>query len=132
MNVVALVGRLCADPEIRDVGTDKKVCEFRIAVNRTFKRDEADFFNIITWNKQAEIAHKYLNKGSQVGVYGRVEIQKWQDKEGNNRYTTNIIANDLDLLGSKKDTGNTATEKTTTKSTNDTVDSIDDDDLPFM
>lgn len=135
MNKVMLLGRLTKDPELQKVAGDISLCKFGLAVNKRFKKEgqtDADFFNVLVWNKQADISQKYLNKGSLVCLVGRIEIDKWQDKEGNNRYTTNIIADEVHFAGSNSNTspetidtsvGNTSEKKNTNNHL--------DDDLPF-
>ena len=126
MNKVLLIGRLTRDVELQEIGNDNKIGKFGLAVNRRFKKEgqEVDFFDVIAWNKTAELCSKYLTNGSQVGISGRIEIDKWQDKEGNNRYKTNIIGEEIEFLGSKsdQDTPTTKKESKTKEST---------DDLPF-
>ncbi len=97
MNNVVLVGRLTKDPELRYAG-DKAVCNFTLAVDRPFKKDEADFIRIVTWGKQAENSEKYLRKGSQCAIQGSIQTGSYTDKNGNKRYTTDIMANRVEFL----------------------------------
>ena len=82
MNVVTLIGNLATDVELRDVGEDRQVATFLLAVNRPGK-DEADFVRISTWNKQAELCAQYLAKGRKVGIDGRLRSSSWEDSDGN-------------------------------------------------
>lgn len=130
MNKVILLGRLTVDPELKTVGNDAQVCKFGLAVNRRFKKEnqEADFFNVITWNKQAEHCNKYLTKGALIALVGRIEIDKWQDSDGNNRYTTNIVAEEVHFTGKPVTSDNTGKQE----SKNDNKKSKSDDDgFPF-
>jgi len=106
MNKLILVGHLCRDPESKFVN-DKQVVNFTLAVQRSFKSKdgtrEADFVNIVIWGKTAEIAEKFLNKGSQCGLIGRLQIRSYEAKDGTKRYVSEMIAYELELIGNKKD-----------------------------
>jgi single-strand DNA-binding protein len=102
-----MIGRLTKDPEQRVTASGTPVTSFTLAVNRKFSKDsdrQADFFNIVAWQKSAEFAYKYFKKGQQIAVVGRLENRSWEDKEGNKRISTEIIAEDFDFADSKKDT----------------------------
>lgn len=101
MNQVILIGRVVADPELKFTKTGKAVANMRIAVNRTFDRETADFFKVTIWGKQAEAAATYLKKGAQCAISGRVEINQYEDRDGNARYSTDIIAQEVEFLGGK-------------------------------
>jgi len=105
MNKIILMGRLVVDPETREVG-DHKICEFRIAVNRKFKKDEADFITINAWNKTGEFISEYFSKGSMIAVSGRLEMQTWKDDQDNFKSRTIVIADDVYFTGSKNDNEN--------------------------
>lgn len=102
MNQVILIGRLTADPELRfAASTGRAVTNFRLAVNRPFsKENKTDFFRVVVWGKQAEAVAKYLRKGSQCAVNGSVQIEQYTDRDGNTRYSTDIVANQVEFLGS--------------------------------
>ena len=102
INIVALVGRLVRDPESREVG-EHRVCEFSIAVDRQFKKDETDFLRIVCWNKTADFVQTYLTKGRQVAVSGRLEQSRWEDKDGNKRDTVKVVAENVQAIGGIKD-----------------------------
>ena len=107
MNKIIMIGRICKEIELRTTSTGTPVTSFTLAVNRKFSKDgdrQADFFNIVAWQKSAEFAYKYFKKGQQVAVVGRLENRSWEDKEGNKRVSTEIIAEDFDFADSKKDT----------------------------
>ena len=85
MNVVALIGNLATDIELRDVPPDRKVATFLLAVDRPARDAGADFFRVSTWNRQAEVCDEYLSKGSKVGVDGRLRSRSWEDEDGKRR-----------------------------------------------
>lgn len=97
MNSVALIGRLTKDPETTYMPSGNSVCKFTLAVNRLGKYD-ADFIRIVTWNKVAENCNKYLAKGSQVGIQGRIQTGSYKNKDGQTVYTTDVIANNVEFL----------------------------------
>lgn len=105
MNRVMLIGRLTAKPELRYTASNVPFARFTLAVNRTFSNGngerETDFLNIIIWRKQAENVCNYLNKGSLVSVEGRIQTGSYDDKDGNKRYTTDIVADSVQFLESK-------------------------------
>lgn len=103
MNKVMLVGRLTKMPELREV-KDKKVCEFTIATNRVNGKD-ADFINCVAWNSQAENLCKYQVKGNIIGVIGELRIDNYEI-EGNKRYKTYVMVNNIEFLESKKEKTN--------------------------
>lgn len=105
MNCVQLIGRLTRDPETRYSG-ETAVCHFTLAVNRQRGRDgeqQADFIRIVAFGKQAETVERYLSKGRQVAVNGRIQTGSYKDKEGRTVYTTNVIANNVEFLGGKSE-----------------------------
>jgi len=105
MNRVTLVGRLTAKPELRYTGSNLPYARFTIAVNRTFRNNEgqteADFINVIVWRKQAENVCNFLDKGRLVSVDGRLQTGSYTDKDGNRRYTTDVVADSVQFLESK-------------------------------
>ena len=103
MNKVMLVGRLTKMPELKEV-RDKKVCEFTIATNRINGQD-ADFINCVAWNSQAENLCKYQVKGNIIGVIGELRIDNYEI-EGNKRYKTYVMVNNIEFLESKKEKTN--------------------------
>lgn len=105
MNCVQLIGRLTKDPETRYSG-ETAVCHFTLAVNRQRGRDgeqQADFIRIVAFGKQAETVERYLSKGRQVAVNGRIQTGSYKDKEGRTVYTTDVIANNVEFLGGKSE-----------------------------
>lgn len=107
MNKVVLMGRLTRDPEVRY--TQQKnacVCQFTLAVNRRFAKEgeqQADFINIVAWNKTAEFCSKYFTKGQQVGIIGRMQTRNYDDKNGKKVYVTEVVAEEAYFADSKKD-----------------------------
>lgn len=112
LNKVIIIGNLAADPELRTTTSGKSVCNFRIATNRIWKnvsgqqQKETEFHTVIAWGRLAEITSQYLTKGSLAMIEGRLRTRSWQDKSGNKRYTTEIIADNLQMgpkgIGGKK------------------------------
>ena len=128
MNKVILMGRLTKDPEVRYTQTtNTMVTSFTLAVNRRFVKQgeerQADFINIVAWNKTAEFVSKYFSKGQQVGVIGRIQTRNYDDEQGVKHYITEAIAEEVYFAGEKKE-----------KAQNDTTDDFEIanlDDLPF-
>lgn len=108
VNNVVLIGRLTKDPEIRYTATtNAMVASFTLAVERRFARQgeerQADFIPIVVWNKSAEFASKYFKKGMQVSVVGRIQTRSWDDPNGQKRYATEVIAEELGFADSKRE-----------------------------
>ena len=106
-NKVQLIGNLGADPEIINLNDGKKIAKFSIATTDRYKNKQGEqvsdtqWHNVVAWNKTAEIIEKYITKGNQVGIEGKLTTRKWEDKEGNNRYTTEVVCSELLMLGAK-------------------------------
>ena len=107
MNKVFLIGRLTRDPELRYTGSNTAVATFSLAVNRNFANQngerEADFINIVVWRKQAENVKNYLSQGSQVAIDGRIQTRSYDDNNGQKRYVTEVVADNVEFLGSASD-----------------------------
>ena len=107
LNKVILIGNLGADPEIRYTPSGTAVANFRIATSETrtnkegTKETKTEWHRIVTFGKLAEICGEYLSKGKQVYIEGKIQTRAWDDKEGNKKYTTEIIANAMQMLGAK-------------------------------
>lgn len=117
VNKVLLIGNLGKDPDIRYMPNGDAVANFSIATTDTWKdkqgqkQERTEWHNIVMYSRLAEIAGQYLKKGSQVYIEGRLQTRKWQDKNtGADRYTTEIIANEMKMLGSKGSSGNSSAE----------------------
>lgn len=110
MNKVFLIGRLTRDPELRYTGSNTPVATFTLAVNRTFTNQsgerEADFINIVVWRKQAENVKNYLQQGSQVAIDGRIQTRSYDGQDGQKRYVTEVVADNVEFLGSKNSSNN--------------------------
>ena len=100
MNVAVLIGRLTKDPEMRYAG-DKAVVSFTLAVDNPHKKDDTSFIPIVAWGKTAENVGNYLTKGSQCAVQGRIQVRNYDDKEGNKRWVTEVVADRVQFLGKK-------------------------------
>lgn len=110
MNKVFLIGRLTRDPELRYTGNNTAVASFTIAVNRTYTNQagerEADFIPVVVWRRQAESVKNYLSQGSQVAVEGRIQVRNYDDQNGQRRYVTEVIADSVEFIGSRRDNNN--------------------------
>ena len=105
LNVVAIMGRLVADPDLRTTPAGVNVCQFRIACDRNFARQgeqrQADFVDIVAWRAQADFVCKYFSKGSLIAINGRIQTRNYQDKNGNNRTAIEIVANNVNFAAPK-------------------------------
>jgi len=112
MNRVMLIGRITAKPELRYTGSNIPYSRFSIAINRTFSNNqgqrETDFINIVVWRKQAENVCNFLDKGSLVAVEGRLQTGNYDDKDGNKRYTMDVVGDNVQFLESKGQAQNRA------------------------
>lgn len=110
MNRVDLIGRLTAKPELRYTSSNIAFTRFTVAVNRKFTAQngerQADFINCVAWRKQAENICNYLDKGSQISVEGSIQTGSFDDKDGNKRYTTEVLADSVSFLDSKSSSSN--------------------------
>lgn len=108
-NKIIVIGNLGRDPELRYTPQGDAVCDFSVAVNDRKKDKSGEFqdvttwFRITLWRKLAENASKYLTKGKQVYIEGRLQIEEWQDRDGNNRFTLNVTASEMQFLGGRSD-----------------------------
>lgn len=130
MNKIILIGRLTKDPELNYTNSGKAVCKFTLAVNRPFSNqdgeNQADFINIVVWGKPAENSAKYLAKGRQCAVEGRLQIRSYEADDGTRKYATEVVANSVEFLGS----GNSSEKSNTPSDIGEEV-YIADQDLPF-
>lgn len=105
LNVVAIMGRLVADPELRTTTQGHSVCSFRIACDRSYvqqgQQRQADFIDIVAWRQQADFVSKYFKKGSIIAVEGSLQTRNYQDKNGNNRTAVEVVANNISFAGAK-------------------------------
>jgi single-strand DNA-binding protein len=107
VNKVIVLGNLGKDPELRHLPNGDAVCNFSLATTESWKdkegnkQDKTEWHNVVIFRKLAEIAGEYLKKGRPVYIEGRLQTRKWQDKEGKDRYTTEIVADQMQMLGSR-------------------------------
>lgn len=127
LNKVHLIGNLGADPEVRHTNSGKPVCELRLATNESWKdssgelQERTEWHRIVVWGPQGEACGKHLSKGSSAYVEGRLQTRSWEDKEGQKRYTTEVIAQQVVFLGGKGKGGGQRDE----------APAPSDDDIPF-
>lgn len=136
VNKVILVGNLGKDPEVRYLDSGVAVANFSLATTENYKNkqgekvSQTEWHNIVLWRGLAEVAEKWLKKGSSVYIEGKIRTNKWEDKEGNTRYNTEILADNMTMLGNRinSDVSDKNDSKTVSeiKSVND-----ENDDLPF-
>jgi single-strand DNA-binding protein len=98
VNVVTLIGNLATDVELREVGSEKKVASFVLAVDRPNRDGGADFVSVAAWDRQAELCAEYLGKGRRIAVDGRLKSRSWED-EGRRRSTLEVVARRIEFLG---------------------------------
>lgn len=111
MNQVNLLGRLTKDVEFRfGAGSGNPMARFTIAVNRKFKKDEADFINCIAFGKTADIINQYFSKGSQIAISGNIRTGSYEAQDGTRRYTTDIVVETFDFISSNNKQENKANE----------------------
>ncbi|MHA1568315.1 MAG: single-stranded DNA-binding protein [Alphaproteobacteria bacterium] len=136
-NRVILMGNLTRDPELRYTGTGTAVCNMSIAVNRRVKRgdrweEEANFFDIVVFGKVAENSAEYLSKGRPILIEGELQQRRWEDQEGRKRSKVEVIANNVQFLGSRGGGGGgRQTNKDSKPSNDDGPPPIEDDEIPF-
>lgn len=134
VNKVILIGRLGGDPELKEMSGGGNVCNFSMATSESWKdkngdkQEKTEWHKIVTFNKLADICGEYLYKGKQVYIEGRIQTRQWDDKDGNKRYTTEIVAHQMQMLGNKD--GDTPA-KSETGGQEYTDKAPDMDDIPF-
>lgn len=141
LNHITIMGRMTRDPELRRTGSGVAVASFTLAVDRDFAKDgaekETDFIDCVAWKNTAEFVSKYFGKGRMAVVSGRLQIRKWQDKDGNKRQTAEIVADNVYFGDSKKEasSGNNFENPFSAMASQPTQDYAvldgDDDALPF-
>ena len=143
INKVILIGNLGNDPDTRYTAGGAAVANISLATTDSWRdkesgeqQDRTEWHRVVFFGRLAEIVSEYLRKGSQIYVEGRLQTRKWQDKDGNDRYTTEIVANEMQMLGSRggagSNTNQTASRSPAEKpSAPDTADEFVDDDIPF-
>ena len=111
MNKVFLIGRLSRDPELRHTTSGMPVCQINVAISRPIQQGtepQTDFINVVVWNKQAENVARYLSKGRQIAIEGRIQTRNYDNNEGKRTYVTEVIASNVEFLGSANDTNRTS------------------------
>ena len=140
VNKAIIVGNLGADPELRYTSSGQPVCDMRVATQETWKgrdgekKERTEWHRVVVWGKQGENVSKYLSKGRQVYVEGRIQTRSWEDREGQKRYTTEIVANNVVFLqgGGRRGGGGGTNEPPPLDDFDAPPQSDDgDDDIPF-
>lgn len=136
VNKVILLGNLGKDPVLRSLESGAKVATFPLATNRTYKGpdgnpvEETEWHNIVLWSRLAELAEKYLTKGQQVFIEGRIRTRQYDDKEGVKRYFTEIFGENMTFVGSRSEGGDHSSKAESEAPSTGEVPTVDDD-LPF-
>ena len=110
MNKVFLIGRLSRDPELRHTTSGTAVCQINVAISRPVaqgREPETDFINVVVWNRAAENVARYLSKGRQIAIEGRIQTRSYDNNEGKRTYVTEVIASNVEFLGSANDNNRT-------------------------
>jgi len=116
LNKVMIIGHLGRDPEMRYTPSGRPVTTFTVATSRTWntsdgeRHTETEWFNVVAWGNLAEICKQYLNKGQHVYIEGRLQTRHWEDKEGNKHSSTEIVANEMIMLGDRRDSNHATGE----------------------
>jgi single-strand DNA-binding protein len=136
MNKVILVGNLTRDPELSETPSGIPVCRFAIAVSRDYANAEGnretDFFNITVWRGRAENCGRYLKKGNKVAIVGSLQNRSYDDKDGNKRYVTDVIANEVEFLTPRGANGEEdGVETVSARRERPQMEVMDDNQLPF-
>lgn len=140
VNKVTLVGNVGKDPEVRYIDNDTAVASFSVATSESYKdksgewQTKTEWHNIVTWRNTAKYVESKVKKGMQIYVEGKLTTRTWDDKEGNKRYTTDIVANTIRILGKREDSGDTAAVSSapnTKVADAPVIKDTPEDDLPF-
>jgi single-strand DNA-binding protein len=109
LNKVMIIGNLGREPEMRYTPSGRPVTTFSVATSRSWhssdgeRHEETEWFNVVAWGSLAEICNQYLHKGQQVYIEGRLQTRRWEDSEGNKHFTTELVANEMIMLGDRRD-----------------------------
>jgi single-strand DNA-binding protein len=128
LNKIMIIGNLGRDPEMRYTPSGRPVTTFSVATSRSWntsdgeKKIETEWFNVVAWSSLAEICKQHLIKGQQVYIEGRLQTRHWDDSEGNKHTSVEIVANEMIILGERRDTNEPATSETET---------VEEDEFPF-
>ena len=135
LNKVMVIGHLGKDPEMRYTPSGRPVTTFSVAVSRSWntadgeRRSETEWFNIVAWGNLAEICKQYLHKGQQVYIEGRLQTRRWEDKEGQKHTSVEVVANEMMMLGDRRDNSGQSQESDETDDQGEPV--ADEDEFPF-
>ncbi len=138
VNMVVLVGRVGKEPEIKALANGNSVANFSVATSETWKdktsgekQEKTEWHNITIYGKLADIVGKYVHKGDMLYLRGKLQTRKWTDKAGVDRYTTDVVCDDMTMLGGKKPQGDSATESSTAAVPAGAAGKDLDEDIPF-
>jgi single-strand DNA-binding protein len=137
VNKVILIGNLGADPELRYTSGGSAVADLRLATTRKYttkdgtSQEDTQWHRIVVWGKQAENCKEYLSKGRQVYVEGRLQTRQWEDRDGNKRYTTEVVAVQVQFLGGGRGGGGGGVDGPPPPADGDMPPDLGDDDIPF-
>lgn len=140
VNLVVLLGRLGNDPEVKTLANGNSVASFSLATGEVWvdkdgqKKEKTEWHKIVVWGKLAEVVGKYLKKGSEAHIQGKLATRSWEDKDGQKKYMTEIIANQIQFVGNNKNSNRQ--EQAHVESEEDFTDNVDDssddnDEIPF-
>ena len=136
LNKIQIIGHLGREPEMRYTPSGKPVTTFTVAVSRSWnsgdgeRHSETEWFNIVAWGNLAEVCKQYLNKGQQVYIEGRLQTRRWDDKEGGKHTSIEIVANEMMMLGDRRDHNNQAQQPAESAS-HETEIASNEDEFPF-
>jgi len=125
VNKVILVGNLGKDPEVKYLDSGVAVANFSLATTENYKNKEGErvsqteWHNVVLWRGLAEVAEKFLKKGSNIYIEGKIKTRKWEDKDGNTRYSTEILGDNMTMLGGKSNSEDSSKQPLSNDSTND-------------
>ena len=137
VNKVVLIGNTGQDPEVRHLESGVAVANFNLATNETYKDKNGDkvtqteWHRIVLWRGLAEVAEKFVKKGELLYIEGRLRTRSWDDKDGNKRYTTEVFADTMKMLGKKSDRSSDDQQESAGQREETTVGNVENDDLPF-
>ncbi|MEW5829011.1 MAG: single-stranded DNA-binding protein [Chloroflexota bacterium] len=136
LNKVMIIGHLGRDPEMRYTPSGRPVTTFTVATSRSWnsangeRHSETEWFNVVAWGNLAEICKQYLTKGQQVYIEGRLQTRKWDDKEGVKHTSVEIVANEMMMLGDRRESSQ-ASQSTESVAADNFEDQVDEDEFPF-
>lgn len=136
LNKVMIIGRLGRDPEMRYTPSGRPVTTFSVATSRSWstvdgeRHQETEWFNVVAWGNLAEICKQYLTKGQQVYIEGRLQTRKWEDKEGNKHNSVEVVANEMMMLGDRRESSSNNYQVPEDDEAQEVL-SSDEDEFPF-